>query len=1152
MDVDRDFLFGMLAVQLGFVDVAALDQLLRQPAAASATPLLERLRQNGLITAAQQTELESRFDQMQDPFSKTVAESNPSGAADPSAAADPNPATHPSPATPPSGSANSSRPAAVSGFDETIDSQVDRPPTSGFDETLSTDNINSADATLRDKYIELETVDWGSDSRSRYTLTREHGRGGLGCVWLARDSIMNREVALKEVLPEISKLKGRQKRLVREAQITGQLEHPNIVPVYELSAEQGGKNPFYTMRFLRGKTLGDRIRATIKKQRKGTADPLEQRELLTAFVSICHAIGYAHSRQIIHRDLKPSNVLLGDFGEVVVVDWGLAKSIADPADKDVDMDKIVFTNPDAYTCTPEGHALGTPAFMAPEQARGQMSATDELTDIYGLGSILFAIMTGKSPHVTTRPRKSKDSTRDLLYRICTLPTPRIRSVVPSAPAALDAICATAMARSRADRYKSAEALARDVQRWLADEPVSVYQESTSERMFRWLRRHRTVTLAVTLILLVTSIAGVTVALVTHNAKTRVATSLQAEHQAKGLALQQFRRAQDAIDRSLSGVSEVMSALPGTDDLRAELLRSAADDYEQLLRVDPTDSELRREAARTRVRLADLRRMMNDFSAAETQYRQAEQELKTLQGEFPDDPSWSLDLAQVWSKLALLYTAAGQHTNAEPVFAQAVQAYQQDYSDPALDAEAQLRLAGTRVNYAALLSDQGKIGEAEELLLTAEQEFQTLLSIDAGNPRAHENSRVREGLAMSQRDLANLLQASGRNQQATEKLRDAIIEYQRLIAADPRHAAYLEGLAHARMQLAGATRLLGDNSAPLRIYQSSVDDYTTLLKRRPGLPAYRESVAAGRVNIAQMLYKSTRSREAKVQLDEAAAELIDLAQQYPQVPRYRSAKAQCLITMAMVLRDLNEDQLTETAYEGGTNEFRWLVEDYPNVLAYRGDVGISLMGWARAKEKAGASEAAEVLYKESIRELTAVVEQGIEQVGYRDALAWSHFYLSELLANEDKSEAAQTHWAQALSIREGLPKLPEFQRALIRVLTETSLEHLRDPRRAVELAEGLCEQVGHNPNFRYSLAVAYLADGDGANAEHEAAAAAQLRGDSNPFDLFVLAIAEHHNGKADQAAKTLQRANECMAENCPGRIELIAWKKRAEDLIAAER
>ncbi len=1118
----------MLAVQLGFVEVTALDQLLRQPTDASETPLLDRLRQNGLITAAQQTELEAQFAQLQDPFSQTVAESTPND------------------------SANSSQPAAVSGFDETIDSQVARPADSDLDATVSTDDVGSADVTRRDKYIELETVDWGADSRSRYTLTREHGRGGLGCVWLARDSVMNREVALKEVLPEIAKSAGRQKRLIREAQITGQLEHPNIVPVYELSAEQGGKNPFYTMRFLRGTTLGDRIRAMIKKQKKGTADPLEQRELLTAFVSICHAIGYAHSRQIIHRDLKPSNVLLGDFGEVVVVDWGLAKSIAEPTDKDIDMDKVVFTNPDAYTCTPEGHALGTPAFMAPEQARGQMSVTDELTDIYGLGSILFAIMTGKSPHVTTRPRKSKDSTRDLLYRICTQPTPRIRSVVPSAPAALDAICATAMARSRADRYKSAEALARDVQRWLADEPVSVYQESTSERMFRWLRRHRTVTLAVTLILLVTSIAGITVALVTHNAKTRVATSLQAEHQAKGLALQQFRRAQDAIDRSISGVSEVMSALPGTDDLRAELLRSAADDYEQLLQVDPTDSELRREAARTRVRLADLRRMMNDFSAAETQYRQAEQELQTMQSEFPEDPSWSLDLAQVWSKLALLYTAAGQHSNAAPVFAQAVQAYQQDYSDPALDAEAQLRLAGTRVNYAALLKDQGEFGKAEELLLTAEQEFQTLLSIDAGNPRVRDTPRVREGLAMSHRDLATLWQASGRNQQAIEKLRDAIIEYQRLIAADPNNAAYLEGLAHARMQLAGATRMLGDDSAPLRIYQSSVDDYTTLLKRRPGLPAYRESVAAGRVNMAQMLYKSARSREARVLLEDAAAELIELAQQYPQVPRYRSAKAQCLITMAMVLRDLNEDQLTETAYEGGTNELRWLVEDYPNVLAYRGDVGISLMGWARAKEKAGAGEAAEVLYKEAIRELTAVVEQGLEPVGYRDALAWAHFYLSELLASEDKLEAAQTHWAQARTIRDGLPELPEFQRALIRVLTETSIEDSRDPQRAVELAQELCEQVGHNPNFHYSLAVAYLAAGDWANAEHQAAAAGQLRGDSNPFDLFALAIAQHHTGKAAQAAETLQRASEYIAENCPGRIELIAWKKRAADLIGTER
>ena len=209
--------------------------------------------------------------------------------------------------------------------------------------------------------ISLETLELKTESRTHYTLSRVHGKGGLGQVWLAIDSQLNREVALKEVLPEKGQNTDTCKRLVKEAQITGQLEHPNIIPVYELTRGSDDEPPFYTMRFMRGRTLNERIKEYHERRRKGHADRLELRQLLSVFIGVCNALAYAHSRGVVHRDLKPHNVMLGDFGEVIVLDWGLAKMLGQPDDVS-DLREIRVAEGGDLAATIEGKVLGTPAF----------------------------------------------------------------------------------------------------------------------------------------------------------------------------------------------------------------------------------------------------------------------------------------------------------------------------------------------------------------------------------------------------------------------------------------------------------------------------------------------------------------------------------------------------------------------------------------------------------------------------------------------------------------------------------------------------------------------------------------------------------------------------------------------------------------------
>ena len=274
-----------------------------------------------------------------------------------------------------------------------------------------------------------------AETRSRYRLTQLHAQGGLGRVWRAHDTDLNREVALKEIQPRVSGDGNVGRRFLKEAQITGQLAHPGIVPVYELARRPEDNQPFYTMQFVSGKTLRQVIAECHGGSKGRLPKPVELRRLLQAFISICQTLAYAHSRGVIHRDLKPENIVLGAFGEVLVLDWGLARMV-DRADEDEnDVVPAVNVSQEAEPeATRMGQCMGTPAYMAPEQAEGRLDLIDNRTDIYGLGAILFEIIAGSAPH-------HGPTVMQLLYQVAEGPTPRLRAVVPSAPPALDAICA---------------------------------------------------------------------------------------------------------------------------------------------------------------------------------------------------------------------------------------------------------------------------------------------------------------------------------------------------------------------------------------------------------------------------------------------------------------------------------------------------------------------------------------------------------------------------------------------------------------------------------------------------------------------------------------------------------------------------------------
>jgi serine/threonine protein kinase len=423
----------------------------------------------------------------------------------------------------------------------------------------------------------------------RYIIRKSLGHGGQGYVWEAIDTELNRRVAIKNIVPSLSSDPLHQELLIDEARKTGKLGHPGVPPVFDIGKDADGK-PFFTMQLISGGKLSETY-DNLKYESISRSDFVNQiRPLLRHLIAACNTVEFAFDKEaVIHRDLKPANIMVNRYGETVVMDWGMGKIISDSSQINDDASSVLFIpitqGSSSEERTSVGTIKGTAAFMSPEQARAENDKLDHRTDVYGLGAILYWILTGQAPHKRTR-----DALPDIQKN--RFPTPSQARPSLSIPPELEAICLKAMASEPEDRYQKAGQMAADLENFIAGEPVVALPDNLPRKTERFLRKHARAVSA--------SLIGLTLATVGLALANRVIAS-------KNVQLKNSRAvATNILEDLLGGLTDDrLSQIPEANGARLKILTRIVPDLENLIEQNPEYTQLKLDLVNVLIRLGKL-------------------------------------------------------------------------------------------------------------------------------------------------------------------------------------------------------------------------------------------------------------------------------------------------------------------------------------------------------------------------------------------------------------------------------------------------------------------------------------------------------------------------------------------------------------------
>jgi serine/threonine-protein kinase len=646
----------------------------------------------------------------------------------------------------------------------------------------------------------------------RFRVLRPHARGGLGAVFVALDAELNREVALKQIIENHADDPTSRSRFLLEAQVTGGLEHPGIVPVYGLGTYGNGR-PYYAMRLVRGDSLKEAIEQfhgnDAPKKEPGLRS-LELQKLLRRFLDVCNAIDYAHGRGVLHRDIKPGNIIVGKYGETLLVDWGLAKPTgrAEPGSGER---TLMPSSASGSAETLPGSALGTPAYMSPEQARGDLEQLGPHSDVYSLGATLYCLLTG-------RPPIENQDVGAVLRAVQKGDFPPPRKVDATIDPALEAVCLRAMAVKPEDRYPSPRALADDVERWMADEPVSTWREPWGRRARRWAKRHRTL------------VTGAAVALVVALAAVSAGTVLIGRQRTEALKQRDLARAnleqaRRIVDEMYTRVAGSLIDQAGMDAYEREVLEKALQFYEAVALPQSNAPDLRFEAAEASFRVAEIRRHFNQLQSAEAGYKRAVAISESLAAEYPDRPEFAQEYAGSLNSLGYLYMITERPKEAETSFRHCIAIRQKLVAEHPRDADYRFGLGRTQNNLGILYTRTNRRDDSEASLKRASALGRELLAESpADRPLRVFIVKVVMNLGNVPGRVQRSVELDATNDEAVQIARGLVkeqprsVEFQSLLASSLR----AQGSYYART--GRPTRSKAANEEALTIQQRLVEDH----------------------------------------------------------------------------------------------------------------------------------------------------------------------------------------------------------------------------------------------------------------------------------------------------------------------------------------
>jgi serine/threonine-protein kinase len=784
-----------------------------------------------------------------------------------------------------------------------------------------------------------------TSSGLRFEVLRTYARGGLGEVLVARDRELHREVALKQIQLDYADDLEYRARFVLEAEITGRLEHPGIVPVYGLGTYPNGR-PFYAMRLIRGSSLKEaieRYHATRPSLLNPGEKGLQLRKLLGRFIDICDALEYAHSLGIVHRDLKPANVMLGDYGETLVVDWGLAKVMGRP---DLASTFGIKLRPKALgqsTPTQVGAVVGTPQYMSPEQASGQTDLVGPHSDVYGLGATLYCLLTGRPP--LANPALSVQEVLDHVEQGNFRPPRQISSAVPKP---LDAICRKAMALKPVNRYASARALADDIEHWLADEPIAAEPDSQFQRAARWVRRHRAFALATAIGLLLLTIVSITAAVVV-NRQREVADQLAEdngrlvirEREAKAAAETGFRQARAAVDDLFTRVSEdTLINQPGMQGLRKDLLGKTLEYYKRFLEERANDPAVSEELAVTLFRVG---RIVDEFESPEQAvpyFRKAQLMQEKLLADSPRAPKRLQALGDTQNGLGRALHGSRRFNSALEAFGKAKDLRQQLADLAPGDREYQRSLANAIMNRGLVEKDSGQIKAAQSELQAAQTIRRTAIYGGGGFPK------LERDLAMGLYNQALLDIDLKRPDDASKHFAEAIARFQELAKRDRRDLSLQYLSAVCNRKLGDLKHVTAQPDEAIRFYSLARDGFARLADRNPDASEYQAALAATYISLAD-------GQEPAVEIEtigKAQAILGELVESYPESARFRRDRAVTLRTLAHLQHAAGQLDTARKNLRTALDDLTTLAARFPDNKDFAEQLEVTRQDWNSKFEK----------------------------------------------------------------------------------------------------------------------------------------------------------------------------------------------------------